>query len=168
MIYSHKILNICTLTRKQHYNFPMFSFSSMIISGVCVPGGLLLTDSAHHSPCYSCSSSPLLPSTGPPSCAAHPPLSPVPLEYRPHTCCRVTHTHTHKHTLYHTHGISHTALMLLVCVLLTPPVSLLSGLPVPLPQHASVPASLLGSEPPADPAAVRLSEAHHAAARLIR
>lgn len=51
------------------------------------PGGLLLTNSTHQSPSHSCSSS------EPPSCAA---LSPVLLEYQPHTCCKVTQTHTQR------------------------------------------------------------------------
>lgn len=104
------------------------------------PGGLLLTDSTHQSPSYSCSSS------GPPSCAA---LSPVLLEYQPHTCCKVTHAQMQR---------SCDPLSVFLHPTLSPSFS--SDLPVPFTQRASVPGSLLGPEPPAHSAAVRLQEAH--------
>lgn len=103
-------------------------------------GGLLLTDSTHQSPSYSCSSS------GPPSCAA---LSPVLLEYQPHTCCKVTHTQK-QCSCDPLSVFLHPTLFL----------SFSSDLPVPFTQRASVPGSLLGPEPPAHSAAVRLQEAH--------
>lgn len=104
------------------------------------PGGLLLTDSTHQSSSYSC------PSSGPPSCAA---LSPVLLEFQPHTCCKVTHTQ-----------MQSSCEPLSIFLHLTPFSSFSSDLPVMFTQRASVPGSLLGPEPPAHSAAVRLQEAH--------